>query len=79
MAKATPHRVEEEIGDLLFVCVNIARFLGVDPEIALKKANAKFKKRFEWMEAAAVRQGGQFADLPRDEKEELWNRAKLEG
>jgi len=79
VATATPHRVEEEIGDLLFVCVNIARFLGVDPEIALKKANAKFKKRFEWMEAAAVRQGGQFADLPRDEKEELWNRSKLEG
>ena len=71
-------RIEEEVGDLLFVCVNIARFLGVDPEIALKKANAKFKKRFEWMEAAAVRQGGQFADLPRDEKEELWNRSKLE-
>jgi MazG family protein len=78
VATATPNRVEEEIGDLMFVCVNIARFLGVDPEIALKKANAKFKKRFEWMEAAAVRQGGQFADLPRDEKEELWNRAKLE-
>jgi MazG family protein len=69
-------RLEEETGDLLFVCVNIARFLGVDPEIALKKTNAKFKKRFQWMEAAAAQEGHHFADLPRDEKEELWNRSK---
>jgi MazG family protein len=69
-------QLEEEIGDLFFVCVNIARFLGFDPEIALKKANAKFKRRFQWMEAAAARQGHRFADLPRDEQEELWNRSK---
>ena len=69
--------LEEEIGDLLFVCVNIARFLGVDPEIALKKANAKFRRRFQWMESAAARAGQRFADLPRGEKEELWNRSKL--
>jgi MazG family protein len=70
--------LEEEIGDLLFVCVNIARFLRVDPEIALKKANAKFKKRFQWMEAAAARAGHRFRDLPRRDKEELWNRSKRE-
>lgn len=74
----TAHRIEEEIGDLLFVCVNVARFLGVDPEIALKKANAKFKRRFEWMESAASRKGARFADLARDEKETLWNRSKVE-
>ena len=39
-------KLEEEVGDLLFTAVNVARFLGVDPEIALKKANAKFKQRF---------------------------------
>ena len=50
-------RLEEEVGDLLFAGVNVARFLGVDPEIALKKANRKFKKRFQWMEAAARRAG----------------------
>lgn len=71
-------RIEEEIGDLLFVCVNIARFLGVDPEIALKKANAKFKKRFQWMESAAARKGGRFADLSREHKEELWVQSKVE-
>jgi len=70
-------KLEEEIGDLLFVSVNIARFLNVDPEIALKKANAKFRRRFQWMESAAARAGHRFADLPRREKEELWNRSKL--
>jgi MazG family protein len=76
---ATPEsnaRLEEETGDLLFAAVNIARFLGVDPEIALKKANAKFKQRFNWMESAAVREGSRFADLPRERMEELWNEAK---
>jgi MazG family protein len=69
-------RVEEETGDLLFACVNIARFIGVDPEIALKKANLKFKRRFQWMESAALREGGRFADLPRMRMEELWNESK---
>jgi len=75
---ATPH-LEEEIGDLFFVCVNIARFLGVDPEIALKKSNAKFKKRFQWMESAAAREGRRFADLPRERMEELWDQSKTQG
>jgi MazG family protein len=68
--------LEEEVGDLLFVAVNIARFLGVDPEIALKKANRKFKKRFNYMETAAARQGERFADLPRSRMEELWDESK---
>jgi tetrapyrrole methylase family protein/MazG family protein len=69
-------RVEEEVGDLLFVAVNIARFVGVDPEIALKKANRKFKQRFTLMEALAAREGRSFAGLPRERMEELWNRSK---
>jgi tetrapyrrole methylase family protein/MazG family protein len=68
--------LEEEVGDLLFVGVNVARFLGVDPEIALRSANRKFKKRFQWMEAAAAREGRRFADLPRGRMEELWNESK---
>jgi MazG family protein len=68
--------LEEEVGDLLFVGVNIARFLGVDPEIALRKANKKFKGRFEWMESAAARRGQKFTDLPRERMEELWDRSK---
>jgi tetrapyrrole methylase family protein / MazG family protein len=75
-AAAVP-RMEEEVGDLLFAAVNISRFLGVDPELALKKANRKFKRRFRHMEAAATSEGQRFADLPRERKEELWNLAKL--
>jgi MazG family protein len=71
-------KIEEEVGDLLFVGVNVARFLGVDPEIALKKANAKFKRRFEWMESAAQREGGRLADVPRARMEELWNESKAQ-
>ena len=73
--KSSP-KLEEEVGDLLFTAVNVARFLGVDPEIALKKANRKFKERFNWMEAAAQREGKRFAELPRGRMEELWNESK---
>jgi tetrapyrrole methylase family protein / MazG family protein len=69
-------RLEEEVGDLLFSCVNVARFLGVDPEIALKAANRKFKQRFQWMESAAAKEGKRFADLPRSRMEDLWNQSK---
>jgi MazG family protein len=68
--------VEGEIGDLLFVAVNAARFVGVDPELALKKANWKFKQRFTWMESTALREGHRLADLPRGRMEELWNESK---
>ena len=69
---------EEEVGDLLFAAVNIARFLDVDPEIALKRANQKFKQRFNWMEAAAMREGSRLANLPRARMEELWDEAKAQ-
>jgi len=68
--------LEEEVGDLLFAAVNVARFLGADPEIALKAANRKFKQRFQWMESAAARENKRFADLPRDRMEHLWNQSK---
>jgi len=73
--RLTPE-VEEEVGDLLFAGVNVARFIGIDPESALKKANRKFKRRFEWMESAAAREGHRLADLPRERMEELWNESK---
>jgi len=70
------HRIEEEMGDFLFAAVNLARFLHVDPEIALKKANAKFSRRFRAMEALARESGREFKGLPREEMEALWDRAK---
>jgi len=62
-------KVEEELGDLLFAAVNLSRFLKIDPEIALKKANAKFSRRFRAMEWLARKNGREFKDLPRKEME----------
>src|SRR5229473_2800797 len=69
-------KIEEELGDLLFAAVNLSRFLKIDPEIALKKANAKFSRRFREMERLARKNGREFKDLPRDEMEALWEAAK---
>jgi tetrapyrrole methylase family protein / MazG family protein len=71
-------RVEEEMGDLLFAAVNIARWLEIDPEIALKKANAKFAARFRAMEARAAESGRRLADVPREEMERMWDGVKAE-
>src|SRR5438128_4854933 len=71
-----PRKMEEELGDLFFAAVNLSRFLKVDPEIALKKANAKFSRRFRVMEKLARESGREFKDLPREEMEELWEAAK---
>jgi tetrapyrrole methylase family protein/MazG family protein len=68
--------IEEEAGDLLFAAVNVARFLDVNPEIALKRANRKFKERISWMEGAARSEGRRLADLPRERMEELWDASK---
>lgn len=75
-AEAASRKTEEEVGDLFFAMVNLARFLGVDTEIALKKANRKFKHRFQLMEKASSQEGLDLADAPRGRMEELWNLAK---
>jgi tetrapyrrole methylase family protein / MazG family protein len=69
-------KMEEELGDLLFAAVNLSRFLKIDPEIALKKANAKFSSRFRAMERMARKKGREFKDLPREQMEALWDAAK---
>jgi tetrapyrrole methylase family protein / MazG family protein len=76
LEKKDEERVEEELGDLLFAAVNLSRFLQVDPEIALKKANAKFSRRFREMERRAEQRGRKLAEVPRGEMEELWEDAK---
>ncbi len=80
-AKRSPNRreIEDEVGDLLFVCVNLARFLGLDAEIALKKANLKFAQRFRQMERTAAQRGRKLSELPADELENLWREAKRTG
>src|SRR5260370_36750972 len=69
-------KMEEELGDLLFAAVNLSRFLKIDPEIALKKANAKFSRRFRAMERLARKSGREFKNLPREEMEALWDATK---
>jgi MazG family protein len=69
--------IEDEMGDLLFAAVNLARFLKIDPEIALKNANKKFVRRFQQMEKAAADGGRKFQDVSPEEKESLWNSAKV--
>ena len=69
-------RIEEEMGDLLFAAVNLARFLRVDPEIALKRANAKFDRRFRAMEELAIQSGRTIEKVPRAEMEVLWDTVK---
>jgi MazG family protein len=69
-------RQEDEVGDLLFVCVNLARFLGLDAEIALKKANRKFSARFRRMERFAASRNQRLPDYSPQQWEALWQEAK---
>jgi MazG family protein len=69
--------VQEELGDILFVVANLCRKLGVDPEVALRNANAKFVKRFHGMEALAAERGIDFGGLSLDEQEALWVEVKV--
>ena len=70
---------QEEIGDLLFATVNLARHLKVDPEQALRAANDKFERRFRIMEQKSRDQETEFMSLSLDEKEQLWQAAKKVG
>ncbi|HZQ19384.1 MAG TPA: nucleoside triphosphate pyrophosphohydrolase [Terriglobales bacterium] len=72
------HRLEDELGDLFFVLVNIARYLSLDSESALKKTNRKFKRRFQWMEEQLRDVGRTPQQANMDELELLWKRAKEE-
>jgi tetrapyrrole methylase family protein / MazG family protein len=69
--------VEEEVGDILFAAVNLARFLEIDPEVALKHSNLKFKERFQDMEREAARRGQDLSKLSKDDLERLWEAAKI--
>ena len=74
LERETEHpRMLEEMGDLLFAVVNLARHLNIEPETALREANRKFEKRFR-----AIEQAPGFKDLPLEQMEELWQRAKAD-
>ena len=75
---ADAERVEDEMGDILFVCVNLARKLGVDPEKALKRTNAKFERRFAHIERRLAESGRVPKDSDLAEMDALWTEAKKE-
>ena len=71
-------KAREELGDILFVCANLGRDLGVDPEDALRAANAKFTRRFQFIEAALAEAGRSPEQSDLEEMEALWSAAKIE-
>ncbi len=71
-----PAHIQEEIGDLLLVAVNLARHLKVNPEIALKESNKKFSRRFQYIEQQVIKSGRVLRDCELDELEAFWQEAK---
>lgn len=75
-ANEAPSRIEDEFGDVLFALVNYARYIGVEPETALERTNAKFKRRFEYIEANAT---VPLNTMTLEAMDILWNEAKAAG
>jgi len=71
-------RLEDEVGDLFFVLVNLARYLSLDSEQALRKTNRKFRRRFQWMERQLHAAGRDPQQATMDELEQLWQQSKQE-
>ena len=69
-------RIEDEVGDLLFVLVNVARYLSLDPESALRNTNRKFRRRFDYLETKLREQGRKPSDASLDEMDALWQESK---
>ena len=75
---ADPARLTDEIGDVLFVCANLARHAHVDVSTAMRHANAKFERRFRRMDAIAAEAGTSLAEKSLEQQEDLWLQAKRE-
>lgn len=76
IAEKDPDKIADELGDLLFCCVNLARFLDVDPEAALRACNRKFERRFGYIESTLAAQGREPQQATLEEMEALWINAK---
>ncbi len=75
-SNASPQRIEEEFGDLLFALINYARFIDVNPENALERTNKKFIRRFEYLEAKSQEAQKDMHKMTLDEMDVFWNEAK---
>lgn len=78
IADGSPERIADELGDVLFAAVNLARHLDVDPEIALRRSNARFETRYRFIERCLSRDNRTISDCPADELDTLWTSAKDE-
>ncbi|MFD1736907.1 nucleoside triphosphate pyrophosphohydrolase [Bacillus salitolerans] len=75
--KSPQERISKEFGDLLFALVNLGRFYGVEPEVAISETNSKFKKRFQYIEREVKRKGLKMENLPLEQLDQYWEEAKM--
>ena len=78
MGAADRERLLDEIGDLFFACANLARRLQIDPETSVRRANAKFERRFRLMEALLAERGRSFTEASLAELDDLWDQVKAQ-
>lgn len=79
LARRDPSEMEDELGDIFFMLVNISRFIGVNPEDALRKTISKFIRRFQYIEERAANSGRELSDMTLAEMDALWDEAKANG
>jgi len=76
MAQGEHHRIEDELGDVMFAMVNLARHVNVKPELAVRSTNTKFERRFQFIESHLQLQGRSIEQASLEEMEALWQQAK---
>ena len=76
LASGDLERMSDELGDVLFATINLARHSKIEPEVALRSTNRRFETRFKWIEAALYKQGKVFKDAKLEELDALWGQAK---
>ena len=79
LASGDHERISDELGDVLFATINLARHSKIEPEVALRSTNRRFELRFKWMEVALSKQGKVFKDANLEELDALWDQAKSTG
>ncbi|GJM12446.1 MAG: nucleoside triphosphate pyrophosphohydrolase [Pseudohongiella sp.] len=79
LAGGDSQRMEDELGDVLFAAINLARHGKIEPEVALRSANRRFEARFKWIEAALLAQNKELGNVDLEELDSLWDQAKASG
>ena len=79
LASGDLERMSDELGDVLFATINLARHSKIEPEVALRSTNRRFERRFKWIEAALYKQDKVFKDAKLEELDALWGQAKKTG